>query len=87
MTYYYCHCIHSLIPPLRNEIKHLEFTHSKNEDGDYTWSATDDSVLLDLNLEKKRHDPIQFNLTKDAPKLATLIEDSYKLYPRKCFYT
>ena len=44
-------------------------------------------VFLDLNLEKKRHDPIQFNLTKDAPKLATLIEDSYKLYPREFVFT
>jgi hypothetical protein len=44
-------------------------------------------VFLDLNLEKKRHDPIQFNLMKDAPKLATLIEDSYKLYSRKFVFT
>ena len=79
--------LYSLIPPLRNEIKHLEFTNSKNEDGDYIWFATDDRILLDLNLEKKRHDPIQFNLTKDAPKLATLIENSYKLYPRKFVFT
>ena len=79
--------LYSLIPPLRNEIKHLEFTNSKNEDGDYIWFAADDRILLDLNLEKKRHDPIQFNLTKDAPKLATLIENSYKLYPRKFVFT
>ena len=79
--------LYSLIPPLRNEIKHLEFTNSKNEDGDYIWFAEDDRILLDLNLEKKRHDPIQFNLTKDAPKLATLIENSYKLYPRKFVFT
>ena len=40
-----------------------------------------------MNLEKKRHDPIQFNLTKDAPKLATLIENSYKLYHREFVFT
>jgi hypothetical protein len=79
--------LYSLIPPLRNEVKHLNFTHSKKDDGDYIWFASDGRVFLDLNLEKKRHDPIQFNLTKDAPKLATLIEDSYKLYPREFVFT
>jgi hypothetical protein len=60
--------LYSLIPPLRNEIKHLNFTHTKKEDGDYIWFAIDGRVYLDLNLEKKRHDPVQFNLTRDAPK-------------------
>jgi hypothetical protein len=27
------------------------------------------------------------NIMKDAPKLATLIEDSYKLYPREFVFT
>jgi hypothetical protein len=79
--------LYSLIPPLRNEVKHLNFTHSKKDDGDYIWFASDGRVFLDLNLEEKRHDPIQFNLTKDAPKLATLIENSYKLYPREFVFT
>ncbi len=63
--------LYSLIPPLRNEVKHLNFTHSKNlkDDGDYTWFTTDGRVFIDLNLEKKRHDRIQFNLTKDAPNI------------------
>jgi hypothetical protein len=26
--------LYSLIPPLRNEVKHLNFTYSKNNDGD-----------------------------------------------------
>ena len=43
--------------------------------------------MLDLNLEKKRHEPIQFNLSRDAPHLATLIQDSYQLYPREFVFT
>jgi hypothetical protein len=56
--------LYSIIPPLRNEVKYLNFTHSKKDDGDYIWFATDGRVFLDLNLEKKHHDPIQFNLTR-----------------------
>ncbi len=43
--------------------------------------------ILDLKWEKRRYDPIQFNLTKDAQKLAILIEDSYILYPREFVFT
>ncbi len=49
--------------------------------------ATDGRVFLDLNLEEKRHDPIPFKLTKDATKLATLIEDSHELYHRDFVFT
>ena len=49
--------------------------------------SVDGKVLLDLNLEKKRHEPIQFNLSRDAPHLATLIQDSYQLYPREFVFT
>ncbi len=45
--------LYSPIPPLRNEIKHLDFTHMKKDDGDYKWFSTDENVLLDLSLEKK----------------------------------
>ncbi len=31
---------------------------------------SDGKISFDLNLEKKRHNPLEFNLTKDAPKLA-----------------
>jgi hypothetical protein len=41
--------LYSLIPPLRNEVKHLNFRHSKKEDGDYIWFASDGRVFLDLN--------------------------------------
>ncbi len=43
--------------------------------------------IFDLNLEKKRYEPIQFNLSRDAPQLAALIQDSYKLYPREFVFT
>ena len=79
--------LYSLIPPLRNEVKHLKFTHSNKNDYDYLWLDTDGEVLLDLNLDKKRHDPIVFSLTTDAPELAKLITDSYALYPREYVFT
>ena len=54
--------LYSLIPPLRNEIKHLDFTHTKKDNGDYIWFSIDGKVLLDLNLEEKtpRTNTIQF---------------------------
>ena len=79
--------LYSLIPPLRNEIKHLNFTNISKDDFDYIYIDNNDRVLLDLNLEKKRHDPITFNLTRDAPELAKIIIDSFKLYPRVYVFT
>jgi hypothetical protein len=75
------------MPPLRNEIKHLNFTVQRKRDGDYIWLDTDGEILLDLNLEKKRHQPIAFSITKDAPELANIIKDSYNLYPREYVFT
>ena len=40
-----------------------------------------DDMLL-LNKEKKRHQPEDRNLTKDASQLAELVKQSYRLYPR-----
>jgi hypothetical protein len=79
--------LYSLIPPLRNEIKHLNFTPQRKMDNDYIWLDTDGEILLDLNLEKKRHDPILFSITKDAPALEKIIKDSYSLYPREYVFT
>ena len=73
--------LYTLIPPLRNEPKILEYTLTTKNEGDYIFLRSDD-VILDLNEEKKRHDAIGFNLTKDAPKLAEILKDSYDLYPR-----
>jgi len=53
----------------------------------YTGSESDGEILLDLNLEKKRHQPIAFSITKDAPELANIIKDSYNLYPREYVFT
>ena len=75
------------MPPLRNEIEHLNFTVQRKRDGDYIWLDTDGEILLDLNLEKKRHQPIAFSITKDAPELAKIIKDSYNLYPREYVFT
>ena len=61
--------LYSLIPPLRNEVKHLKFTDTRKEDYDYIFFSHQNIVVLDLNLEKKRHDPIEFNLSKESPKL------------------
>jgi hypothetical protein len=75
------------MPPLRNEIEHLNFTVQRKRDGDYIWLDTDGEILLDLNLEKKRHQPIAFRITKDAPELANIMKDSYNLYPREYVFT
>ncbi len=54
--------LYSLIPPLRNEAKHLKFTHSKKDNGDYIWFLADGRIFLDLNLEKKSA-TTRYNLT------------------------
>jgi hypothetical protein len=78
--------LYSLRPPLRNEVKHLEFTTTTKRKGDYIFFKNDE-VFLDLNEEKKRHDAILFNLSEESPKLAELLKESYKLYPRKYVFT
>jgi hypothetical protein len=59
----------------------------KKKDKDYVWFDDDGEVLLHLNWEKKRHDPLLFNLTKDATKLTKIIKDNYDLYPREYVFT
>ena len=79
--------LYSLIPTLRNEIKHLEFTSQGGKTkGDWIL-FTDDEVYLDLNEKKKRHEAIQFNLSKDSPHLARLLVQSFELYPRLNVFT
>ena len=78
--------IYSLIPVLRDELKLLEFTNVKRDDGDYIFFDTD-KIILDLNNPKKKNDGIKFNLTKDAPHLADIIYTSYKLFPRQYVFT
>lgn len=78
--------LYCLIPPLRNEIKHLKFTTTSKTTGDWILFI-DDEIYLDLNEEKKRHDAIQFNISQDSPDLARIIYDSYKYYPREFVFT
>ena len=37
--------LYSLMPPLRNEIEHLNFTVQRKRDGDYIWLDTDVSNI------------------------------------------
>jgi hypothetical protein len=75
--------LYTLIHPLRDEPKTLEFTFIKKEDNNnYIYFRDDGDVMLLLNTEKKRHIPEDRNLTKDATELAEILKQSYKLYPR-----
>ena len=42
---------------------------------------------MDLNEIKKKHLPIRFNITNDAPELAKILKESYELYPREFLFT
>ena len=79
--------LYSLIPPLRNEIKTLEFTTTSKNQGDYIYFKQNGDVILLLNEEKKRHEAITYDLTKEAPKLASILRESYDLYPRQYLFT
>lgn len=78
--------LYSLIPVLRDEIKLLEFTTTKMDDGDYIYIKGND-IILDLNNTKKKHEGVNFNITNDAPHLADIIYTSYKLFPRQFVFT
>ena len=66
--------LYSLIPTLRDELKLLEFTTTKQDKGDWLYFNSDNNVILDLNNSKKKHDNISFNLTIEAPHLAEIIK-------------
>jgi len=75
--------LYTLIHPLRDEPKTLEFTFTKKQDNnDYIYFKEDGDVMLLLNKEKKRHIPEDRNITKEAPLLVEILKQSYKLYPR-----
>lgn len=78
--------LYSLIPVMRDELKLLEFTTTKKDDGDYIYIKGNE-IILDLNNPKKKHDGISFNISNDAPHLANIIYTSYKLFPRKYVFT
>jgi hypothetical protein len=84
--------LYSLIPPLRNEIKLLEFTRNMTaKDKDYIYiNKKMDDIVLEFNKEKKRHGKIYFDLAKGKYKnvhLMKIIKESYVIYPRKYLFT
>ena len=78
--------IYSLIPPLRNEPKTLKFSKIIKGEGDWI-VIKPKSILIDLNEVKKKHIAILFDITIDAPELATILRESYELYPREFVFT
>lgn len=78
--------LYSLIPVMRDELKLLEFTDTKKNDGDYIYFKAG-CVILDLNNSKKKHDAISFNITNEAPKLADIILTSFQSFPRRYVFT
>ncbi len=84
--------LYCLIPPLRNEIKFLEFTRNpKNNKQDYVFVSTNmKTIILKFNLVKKLHKKVHFDITSgrlDNPHLAKIIKQSLTLYPRKYLFT
>lgn len=82
--------MYSLIPPLRNEIKFLEFTTSPLHNKKDYILYDKNTVILKFNKIKKLHDKIYFNLTSGKYKnthLVKIIRQSLELYPRKFLFT
>ena len=76
--------LYSLTPPLRKEIMSLQFKEQGDSDNaDYVYFKRD-STILDLNLNKKRHDAIDIVLSKE---LSDILKQSYELYPRKYVFS
>ena len=74
--------LYTLIPPLRNEVKLLDFTFEKQTEGDWIYFHKNGDVIMMLNLYKKRHSEEEFDISKDSPELADILKQSYQLYPR-----
>jgi hypothetical protein len=64
----------------------LKFSDKTQREGDWIVIKSDE-VLMDLNEIKKKHTAILFNLTNDAPELASILRESYELYPRDFLFT
>jgi hypothetical protein len=75
--------LYSLIPPLRNEPKTLEFTDVVKNEGDYI-RFDGDKVILDLREVKKKHKPTMFELEGE---LKNIILESYNMYKREYLFT
>lgn len=84
--------MYCLMPPLRNEVKLLEFTSElKASDKDYVYiSKNKKTIVLKFNLVKKQHPPVDFDITLGKFKnyhLFDIIKQSYTLYPRQYLFT
>jgi hypothetical protein len=84
--------LYCLIPPLRNEVKTLEFTRQiKNNKKDFIYvSQNKNVIMLKLNQIKKQHNKVYFNLTSGRfanQQLADIIKQSITLYPRQYLFT
>jgi hypothetical protein len=84
--------MYCLMPPLRNEVKLLEFTNEiKASDKDYVYiSKNKKTIILRFNLVKKQHPPVDFDITLGKFKnyhLFDIIKRSYTLYPRQYLFT
>ncbi|WP_396189514.1 hypothetical protein [Flavobacterium sp.] len=84
--------MYCLMPPLRNEVKLLEFTNEiKASDKDYVYiSKNKKTIVLRFNLVKKQHPPVDFDITLGKFKnyhLFDIIKRSYTLYPRQYLFT
>ena len=64
----------------------MEFTNTKQNEGDFIY-FNGTNIILNLNNTKKKHDGMDINLSKDAPHLADIIETSYKSFPRQYVFT
>lgn len=84
--------MYCLIPPLRNEIKMLDFKNSlENKVDDYVYiSPNKDHIILVFNKIKKLHRATMFDLSRGKCKnehLERIIKQSYELYPRDYLFT
>lgn len=84
--------MYCLMPPLRNEIKTLEFKDDlTNKKDDYVYiSPNKEHIILVFNKIKKLHKGIMFDLSRGKHKnehLEGIIRQSHTLYPRQHLFT
>jgi len=80
--------LYSLIPPLRAEVRELQFSNEGNlaryeRKGNLILFENND-IFLELHEVKKRHGYVKLTLPENLKKI---IRESYQLYPRKYVFT
>lgn len=76
--------LYTLTPPLRREVLNLYFKQEgDNLEHDFI-NIRRNEVVLNLNLDKKRHDKLDIECSKE---LADILRQSYELYPRRYVFT